>query len=230
MIHSLVKLAKKLQFLTPLRSSMVHRFDYFFWPEELHYLCKLMEETLAGPGCIVEVGCAHGATTVYLNKHLDWAEQYNGMRKDTQYVCLDTFSGFVDSHVQHERGERGKADESFDSYQINSPEWFRYMLKLNGVSRVAVHQADAATFDYSAIGPIAFCLLDVDLYLPTKAILPEIHKRLAPNGVIVVDDCQPSQIYDGARQAYIEYTEQRGITQEIQHRKFGLIRAAASKA
>ena len=227
--HTLMRLAKQLQFHTPLRNSMVHRYDYFFWPEELSFLARLMEASVRQEGCVVEIGCAQGATTVYLNKHLEWAARYQGLRKDVRYACFDTFSGFVADHVAHEQAERGKGGESFNDYRINSPEWFRHMLHLNGYPQVEVHQGDAAKFDWAKVGPIGFCLLDVDLYVPTKAILPEVHRRLAPGGVIVVDDCQPAQRYDGARQAYVEFMASLGREPDIHHRKFGIIRADANE-
>lgn len=226
--QSLLRLAKQLQFHTPLRNSMLHRYDYFFWPEELSYLSRLAEESVTKEGCIIEIGCAQGATTIYLNKHLEWAANYRGLRKSLRYICIDTFSGFVADHVAHEQSQRGKSSESFNDYRINSPEWFRQMLHLNGYPQVEVHQADASKFDWSKVGSIGFCLLDVDLYLPTKAILPEVYSRLAPSGVIVVDDCQPSQIYDGSRQAYMEFMGSLGREPEIHHRKFGVIRAASA--
>jgi O-methyltransferase len=215
---------KQLQFLTPFRRSMVHHYDYFFWPAELAFLCEMLEIGIEDGGIALEVGCAQGASTVFLNNHITWAQRYRGLRDDVEYVCLDTFSGFTREHALFERQHRGKADVSYDAYRINSPEWFQYMLDENGVKRVDVHEADAAVFDYSSIGPIGFALLDVDLYLPTKAALPRVFAQMKPGGVIVVDDCAPEQDYDGARQAYLEFMAGKERQPEIHHRKFGIIR------
>ena len=215
---------KRLQFRTPLRRQMVHRYDYFFWPAELAFLCELLEQGASTGGTVLEVGCAHGATTVFLNNHLTWAQKYKGLRADVTYACLDTFSGFLPEHKLYEQQQRGKSGTSYEDYRINSPEWFTYMLKENGVSRAKVLQGDAAVFDYASIGPFGFCLLDVDLYLPTRSALPRIHEQLRPGGLIVVDDCQPEQEYDGARQAYLEFVASLGLEPEIHHRKFGIIR------
>lgn len=214
---------KRLQFHTPLRRRMVHRYDYFFWPAELAFLCEAMEQSVKDGGAVLEVGCAQGATTVFLNNHLTWAQRYHGLRQEVDYACLDTFSGFLPEHASYEQKHRGKASVAYDAYQFNSPEWFEYMLAINDVTRVQVHQGDAARFDYGRLGPIAFCLLDVDLYLPTLAALPRIYEQLRPGGLIVVDDCAPDQIYDGARQAYVEFCAKLGRETDIQHRKFGLL-------
>lgn len=215
---------KQLQFLTPLRRSMVHRYDYFFWPAELAFLCELLQQGVKDSGIALEVGCAQGASTVFLNNHLTWAQRYHGLRDNVSYVCIDTFSGFTSEHALYEQQHRGKAGVSYNAYQINSPEWFEYMLRLNNVKRVSVRQGDAAAFDYSGLGPIGFALLDVDLYLPTKAALPRVFAQLQSSGVIVVDDCAPEQAYDGARQAYLEFMAELGREPEIHHRKFGIIR------
>ena len=225
--RTLTRWFKRLQFLTPLRSQMVHRYDFFFWPAELAFLCDQFEQSIRDGGIALEVGCAHGATSVFFNNHLTWAQKHKGLRQDVGYTCLDTFSGFTREHALYEQQHRGKSDVRYDAYQINSPEWFKYMLKLNGVSRVSVCQGDAAVFDYTTLEPIGFCLLDVDLYLPTKAALPHIYGQLRPGGLIVVDDCLPEQDYDGARQAYLEFMASLGREPEIHHRKFGLIRKPA---
>jgi macrocin-O-methyltransferase TylF-like protien len=39
-----------------------------------------------------------------------------------------------------------------------------------------------------ASGPIAFALLDGDLYVPVAAILPKLYENLSPEGIILVDD------------------------------------------
>lgn len=214
---------KRLQFHTPLRQRMVQRYEYFFWPAELAFLCDLMVQGIREGGIALEVGCAQGATTLFLNNHLTWAQLYQGLRDDVGFACLDTFSGFTSEHVLYEQRQRGKQN-SYDDYQINSPEWFEYMLKLNGIKRVDVIQGDAAKFDYTTLGTLGFCLLDVDLFLPTQAALPRIYEQLRPGGIIIVDDCQPEQRYDGSRQAYLEFMSALGREPEIHHRKFGLVR------
>ena len=78
-----------------------------------------------------------------------------------------------------------------------------------GAGDVRALIADAAKFDYASLGPIAFCLLDVDLYIPTREALPKIYKQLSPGGVMIIDDCKPGGDWDGALQAYQEYCADR---------------------
>jgi len=67
--------------------------------EQLSFLVSCVNEINTAPGQIVEIGCAVGRTTVFLNKHL----QNVGIRKE--YVCTDTFGGFVDQDISEEPRE-----------------------------------------------------------------------------------------------------------------------------
>jgi hypothetical protein len=49
-------------------------------------------------------------------------------------------------------------------------------------------ECDPAQFDFASVGPIAFALLDSDLYVPVAAILPKLYENLSPEGIILVDD------------------------------------------
>ena len=73
------------------------------------------------------------------------------------------------------------------------------------------------------IAPIAFCLIDLDLYRPIKNALPTIFKNVSKGGVIVVDDCKEGGVWDGALQAYIEFCDEIGIEPKIVYSKLGII-------
>jgi O-methyltransferase len=224
MKKSISRLVRNLLHATPLKSALQHRYEYFFWPRELNFLCEQIAASLDVPGSFLEVGCARGATSVFLNKHLDCLERWDGITPiDKTYYCLDTFSGFVDSHVEHERKEGFHRDENYTEFDLNDEKWFKFMLVQNEVTRTRVIKADAAAFDYSAIGPFCFVLLDVDLYLAIAGALPGIYEQLSPGGVLIVDDCQSNGRYDGARQAYVEFVKSIGEPEHYEHRKFGMI-------
>jgi hypothetical protein len=65
-------------------------------------------------------------------------------------------------------------------------------------------------------------LLDVDLYIPIRDSLPKIYAAMSPGGVLIVDDCQPNELWDGAIQAYEEFIKEKGIPQEIAFDKLGM--------
>jgi hypothetical protein len=97
-------------------------------------------------------------------------------------------------------------------------------MTLHGVKRVKSIECDVTKFDFSAIAPIAFCLLDVDLYEPIKDVLPKIYGAMSPGGIIVVDDCKATELWDGTLQAYEEFVQQKGFLKEITAEKPGIIR------
>lgn len=174
---------KQLLLRTPLRELFTHRYRYMFSPSQLGLLCGQITNTSEIPGSILEVGCALGATTVFLNRHIDCL----GINVD--YYAIDTFAGFTANDISYEhalgRLYRYKAD-----FRGNSKPWFDRTMRRNGVSRVRSFRADAATFDYTRIAPFRFALVDVDLYRPVLAVLEAIYELVSPGGIIVTDDCQ----------------------------------------
>ena len=199
-------------------------YDYMFSPTQLVFFTQCLSETRHVPGCCVEIGCAYGKTTVFLRKFMD----ESGIKKD--YYALDTFSGFVPEHVDYEVGQRHKTPRIAASFATNKKSWFDYSLQISGIDSIISIECDAAKFDFDRIGPIAFALLDVDLYLPMTAILPKLYENLGPGGVILVDDCVPDEHWDGALAAYDEFVAKAGIKHEIVLGKIGIIRKPQGQA
>jgi len=206
----LVNLAKGLLGATPLRRFFFPYFAYNMTAAQLVLLCRHLSLARAVPGLVLEVGCSTGMTTVFLNKFMD-AE---GIEKD--YVAVDTFAGFVAEDVRHEVEQRGKQAAFFDGFRTNSKRWFDRTMQMNGITRVRSIEADANRFDFAALGTLAYCLLDVDLYRPTQRALPELYRALSPGGFILVDDCDSSsERWDGADQAYKEFCRAQGFAENI---------------
>ena len=109
---------------------------------------------------------------------------------------------------------------------MNKKAWFDYSMKLANLNCVTSIEADVAEFDFDSISPISFCLVDVDLYLPTKQCLPRIYNNMSPGGIIVVDDCEADNLYDGAMQAYEEFITDTHVPKKIECGKLGVIHKA----
>lgn len=207
-----------------LSTSLFDRYHYMYDPDQLVVLTKCLDEVADVSGCVIEAGCAFGDTTVFLAKYLERRAQ------DRNYYAIDTFAGFVLEHVNHEIERRFKDDQvqraKFkESFIKNKQAWFDKSMQISGTGHVKSIQADVATFDFGSLGPIAFCLLDVDLYLPIKQSLVPIYEALSPGGIIVVDDCEAGHIFwDGAEQAYNEFVKEYGLETCILAGKLGIIR------
>ena len=192
-------------------------YNYMFDPQQLCFLIDCLQETENVKGCCIEAGCAWGYTTAFLRKWMD----ARGIKKD--YLALDTFSGFIASDAEHEIKYRSKPERLNNLFSNNKKTWFDYSLKLANVTSVKSIQTDVAQFDFDKLGPISFCLLDVDLYLPIKKCLPNIYRNLSTGGIIIVDDCKNENIWDGAMQAYQEFMASIGAPQRIECGKLGVI-------
>jgi SAM-dependent methyltransferase len=195
------------------------RYPYMYEPNQLVFLTECINAVRDVPGCFVEAGCAYGTTTVFLNRFM------KSMAIDRDYFAIDTFSGFVPDQRDHEVRERGKQLSHFKGvFSDNRKAWFDRTMALNGLERIRSFETDVTQFDFSAAGPIAFCLLDVDLYQPIRDVLPKIFAALSPGGILVIDDCQPDAPWDGALQAYEEFVRANGLRHEIVAVKLGVIR------
>jgi O-methyltransferase len=210
--------------LTRRRLFPEHRFQ--FSVHQLCFLCKCLSDTKNIEGNIAEIGCEYGHTTVFLNNYVN-----DLVGKDRTYFAIDTFSGFTESDVSFEVENRFKGQLHYDDFRENHKEWFERAMEINGAARVKVIEADINDFNLRSLGPLSFVLLDVDLYRPTKKALPELYDMLCPGGILIVDDCNPTQIkWDGAYQAYIEFIESINATPRIVHHKLGLVRKMPNEA
>ena len=215
----IIKLIKEIQFNSPFRRYFFPRYAYNFTVPQLCFLCQCIEDTKHIEGAVAEVGCFNGATTVFLNKYMD----AQNIRKS--YFAIDTFSGFVADDIRFEVADRGKTKDQITGFQANKKKWFDGTMQQNNITRVRSIEADVNEYDLTTLGPLSFTLLDVDLYRPMKNALQELYEVLSPGGIIVVDDCDASNIrWDGSDQAYKEFMKERNQFVQIIHGKLGVIR------
>ena len=212
-----VRLIKFIFFKSPLYKYFLPIMKFDMSIAQLNVIIQSLKE-INGDGDVLEIGVGGGATSVVINQFIKHAQ----LRR--KYIAIDTFSGFTDEDVAFENNNRGKTD-NYQYYMSNSKEWFEKTLIAHGIHDAVVIESDCKKVNYDKIGPIAFCLFDVDLYLPTKQVLPVIYNHLIPGGVIIVDDCDPLHpIYDGAGQAYQEFCTEIGLTPDISEQKLGIIK------
>lgn len=214
------KFLKEVLFHTPLRPYLFPRQAVFnFNAAQLCFLCQCVEQTRAVPGAIAEVGCASGATTVFLNNYMD----ARGIEKP--YYAVDTFAGFVADDVDYEVTHRGKNRAALAVFQLNKKKWFDATMRENNIVRVRSIETDVNVYDLKTLAPLSFVLLDVDLYQPMKKSLNELYAALSPGGMMVVDDCDTADVrWDGADQAYREFMLETQQAIEIVHGKLGIVR------
>ncbi len=208
---------KKVVFQIPIIGDLFdYRYDYMFSPAQLAFLCEQITNVADIPGSILEVGCATGKTTVFLNRHIDTL----GMAVD--YVAVDTFSGFTREDLESEHA-LGRDYWYAPVFRGNSKARFDRTMRRNGVTRVTSFQADASTFDYAKISPFRMVLVDLDLYRPVLLALNAIYDLMSPGGIIVIDDCEQGGLWEGAYEALVEFTKDKALETVITHGKLGVI-------
>jgi O-methyltransferase len=195
-------------------------YPYMFSPAQLIFVTDCIKSVSSVPGSFVEIGCAYGATTVFLNKFMSDSKEL----AERNYYAIDTFRSFVAEHADYEIQNRGKPPSIKKRFKENKKAWFDKSMTVHGVKRVKSIECDATQFDLSSVAPIAFCLIDVDLYIPVKDLLPKVFSAMSSGGIIIVDDCQPDQMWDGALQAYEEFARERNLPMEIALEKLGVVR------
>ena len=214
------RLVRNVAYLSPLlRRHVFPRYGYGFSPPQLCFLCQCLDDTLRTEGSIAEIGCHTGQTTVFLNKFMD----ARGIGK--MYFAVDTFSGTTARDVDYEVAFRGKTRDIVTGFTVNKRKWFDLTMKDNGIARVRTIEADVNEYDLKSLAPLSFVVLDVDLYRPTRKALPELFQALHPGGIMVVDDCDPTDIHwDGADQAYREFVKEMGLPLQIVQGSLGIVR------
>jgi len=203
----------------PVRGLSGHKYDYMFSPAQLGFLCEQLTRTADVPGSIVEIGCAYGATTVFLNRHLD------SQASTADYFAIDTFRGFTEADISAEK-KLGRDFHYEYEFRQNSKAAFDRTMRRNGIDRVTSFRADAGSFDYASIAPFRFALVDVDLYKPVLSVLRSVYALMSPGGVIVTDDCSTSAqdgMWAGAYHAFTEFTQGSGLESVVVHEKLGVI-------
>lgn len=213
----LIRFVKFIFFKTPFYRHFLPIMKFDMTVAQMNTIIESIRQ-IKGGGVILEIGVGGGATAVMVNRAI------KDFPIKRQYIAVDTFDGFTDEDVSYENSHRGKKND-YQYYRSNSKDWFEKTLVAHDIHDSIVIESDCKKVDYSKFGPIAFCLLDVDLYLPTKEVLPILYDNLILGGVIIVDDCDPLHpIYDGAGQAYREFCQHIGLEVEIVHQKLGIIR------
>jgi O-methyltransferase len=208
---------KELAYRTGLHRLLFYRYEYMFRPQHLAFLVAGLTRTQGLPGPVLEIGCAAGHTTVFLNKHLD------DLADSRAYVCIDTFAGFTPEDIAVE-DERGKNPDLYAFlFRAYRKRWFDRTIANNSISRVVSVQADVNAFDFGPLQHISFCLIDVDLERPVAHSLEQIVPRMAPGGMVVVDDCAPDGKFDGALAGYLAFVEKNGFPVDIREDKLGII-------
>ena len=189
-------------------------------PSQLSKLTTLLDELSGKEGNLVEIGVARGQTTLFLSKHIE-NTNYLKANKDFKYYAIDTFSSFIEKDIKYEIKNRGKTRRELRGFRYNS--FDKWKKNFNNYHFVKPIKTDCSIFNYESISPLKLVFIDVDLYLPTKKTLNKIYKYVTKGGYILIDDVLDNKSWDGAFQAYMEFSAENNLEPIIIGNKCGLI-------
>lgn len=154
-------------------------------------------------GDFAECGCWRGHSTYLvadLLKSLGW---------QGRFWVFDSFEGGLSDKVAQDRVGRGDSSAEAAKRQKEkfASDYDEVRTALSPFPFVSLHKGwIPAAFDVPGLSDQRFSLvhIDVDLYEPTRDSLEFFYPRMAPGGVVVIDD-YGSAIFPGAKTAVDEY-------------------------
>lgn len=175
------------------------RYPFNITPGQLAFLMEKSAEIYRRNGLVrvAEIGVARGMTARFL------LEYFKTENINYHYMMLDTFSSFVETDLDFEVNQRGKERWRLESFGYL--DFKKFKENFAPFDDVEIIQTDASSFDFQSLAPIDLVILDVDLYLPTKAVLARLQQLNPKPQYVLVDDVLDSNRYDGAYQAYHEF-------------------------
>jgi O-methyltransferase len=147
---------------------------------------------LAGPGTFLEVGSYRGGTALHICNAMD------DCGATGRFFSFDPFeSGGFETLVD--------GDQAFKPMDFTDTRFDAVTRLLSGKPFATVVQGFfPSAAEGRQLGAIAFCHLDVDVYEGTRKSLEYLEPRLAPKGLIVLDDLDHKEC-PGVRKAMTEF-------------------------
>lgn len=153
-------------------------------PQELGVIWNALQKVLAQgiPGAIVEFGCYVGTTSLFIRRLLDQAGQ-SALR---EFHVYDSFEG-LPPKTAPDTSPSG-VDFAAGKLRVSKKEFLRQFHRVH-LTPPTIHKGWFNQLTENDIPPsIAFAYLDGDFYESILSPLHFVWPRLAPEGVIIVDD------------------------------------------
>lgn len=174
---------------------------------KLYLYLDALYKTATVNGDVVEVGCNVCGTSALAGQMLQ------KMGSSRRYVAVDTFGGFVEGQYKTDES-LGNVKGKLDAFGANDMDLARRVLELHNATNVELLQGDIVALPPERLpASVSVCLIDVDLFEPVKVALEKVWPKLAPGGVILVDDCHAATIESNwqAGRAYREFCAEKNL-------------------
>lgn len=171
---------------------------------------RIAEQVRNTPGCVIECGVWRGGMSAGLSAILG---------PQREYYLFDSFEGLppaktVDGEAALNWQKNTNSVEYYDNCSA-PPEYAEQAMKLAGVKAFHLIKGwfDATLPAFTFSGNIALLRLDADWYESTTVCLEHLFDRVAPGGLIVLDDYYT---WDGCSRAVHDYLSRRSSPERIQ--------------
>mgnify|MGYP006083489935 CR=1 FL=1 len=190
-------------------------YSYNLEPLQLAEIISSLEKVKFFKGNICEIGVARGMTSRFI------CEYIKNLETKPKFYCIDTFDSFVSEDIDYEIKNRNKTGTELKGFSYNNFDiWKKNFRNFEFVEAI---KTDVKKFVFKDIKPIKFALLDVDLYLPTLSALNNLRENMVDGGILMVDDVSENNSWDGANQAFKEFTKKNSLKYKLVGKKCGII-------
>jgi len=161
---------------------------------------ELYKKTIELPGSVAEFGLYNGSTFFFLARLIEMfnAPELEGYHASSRFLFgFDTFTGFTEIGENDKTGETEPAFKQAGGLKGNRESFFEVLESFKKECAVA-HRIKVIEGDIIETFPdflkqnrfarFCFCLMDFDMYKPTKVVLDGIYDLMVPGGIIAFDE------------------------------------------
>jgi SAM-dependent methyltransferase len=163
-------------------------------------LYELYKKTIHLPGSVAEFGVYNGSTFFFLARLIEMfnaseLEHYHASSR--QLFGFDTFQGFPSIDEKDLTGKEEPGFKQKGGLAGNRETFFELLAFFKKDSKIA-HRLHVVEGDITETFPkflidqsfarFSFCLMDFDLYEPTKTVLDNLYELMVPGGIIAFDE------------------------------------------
>jgi SAM-dependent methyltransferase len=176
-------------------------------------IADLLRSTLDVPGNVAEFGSFRGANVVHMAKLL---RVFDG-QSPKRVHCFESFAGLTAFDAVD-----GQAEEHFAGTYRGSRAELEAVIEAFDLGReIVIHEGDLLEtlprfLAESAGHRFSFVYLDVDLHRTTAAALAQLHDRLNPGGLFVLDEYGWDEV-PGETLAVHEFLEVHGDEYDVEY-------------
>ncbi|MBQ2771702.1 MAG: hypothetical protein IJE95_03170 [Methanocorpusculum sp.] len=154
-------------------------------------------------GAVAELGVFRG----------DFSSIINQLYPESTLYLFDTFEGFADVDIKHERENDYTSDKALTQFRNTSIDIV--LSKMQHPDKCVVRKGYFPETVEGLEDRFIFVSLDCDLYLPILAGLEYFYPRLVEGGYIMIHDYNPTNEWKGVKEAVNDFEKKYGFVPKV---------------